>query len=154
MQKELLLKDYLLSLSEVDINIINDNLARVDTVEEYLDKLLHYLDCSRYTKDGFRLIQTISYSYKREISKYLYVLETYLDNSSEYIDKLITLHKNNLEYEAENGTVKYEKKKKKAKPKETTKEPKEVKEKKPSIAAIKAANKAIKIGLLKFKVKK
>ena len=56
-------------------------------------------------------MQTIGYPYQREISSYLYALETVAGNDfdfdEEWINKLLKRHQANLEYEKENLPVWY-----------------------------------------------
>ena len=57
------------------------------------------------------MMQTIGYPYQREISSYLYALETVAGNDfdfdEEWINKLLERHQANLEYEKENPPVWY-----------------------------------------------
>jgi hypothetical protein len=79
-------------------------------IEGYLNQQLVYLDCSRIIQ-GMRMMQTIGYPYQREISSYLYALETVAGNDfdfdKEWINKLLERHQANLEYEKENPPIWY-----------------------------------------------
>ena len=57
-------------------------------------------------------MQTIGYPYRVYISRYVYILDNILnkDNYNEYVNKLISLHSKNLEYEKEHDTIIYDKK--------------------------------------------
>ena len=108
-------KKYHTDLDEYDTNMIDKKVAEKG-IEEYLNQQLIYLDCSRIIQ-GMRMMQTIGYPYKREISSYVYVLDTseFKDNGeiSIWTDKLIERHKANIEYEKENPPIWYDGKPKK-----------------------------------------
>ena len=103
------LHNYITSLDDSDHKIIDKKVAEKG-IEEYLNQQLIYLDCSRIIK-GMRMMQTIGYPYQREISSYLYALETVAGNDfdfdEEWINKLLKRHQANLEYEKENLPVWY-----------------------------------------------
>ena len=103
------LRNYITSLDDSDRKIIDKKVAEKG-IEEYLNQQLIYLDCSRIIK-GMRMMQTIGYPYQREISSYLYALETVAGNDfdfdKEWINKLLKRHQANLEYEKENPPVWY-----------------------------------------------
>ena len=104
-----LLKDYIIELEQFDINLIKNYVAEKG-IDEFLSQQLIYLDCSRII-NGMRMMQTIGYPYQREISSYLYALETVAGNDfdfdEEWINKLLKRHQANLEYEKENPPVWY-----------------------------------------------
>ena len=103
------LRNYITSLDDSDHKMIDKRVAEKG-IEEYLNQQLIYLDCSRIIK-GMRMMQTIGYPYQREISSYLYALETVAGNDfdfdEEWINKLLERHQANLEYEKENLPVWY-----------------------------------------------
>ena len=103
------LRNYITSLDDSDRKIIDKKVAEKG-IEEYLNQQLIYLDCSRIIK-GMRIMQTIGYPYQREISSYLYALETVAGNDfdfdEEWINKLLERHQANLEYEKENPPIWY-----------------------------------------------
>ena len=103
------LRDYITSLDDSDREIIDQRVAEKG-IEGYLNQQLVYLDCSRIIQ-GMRMMQTIGYPYQREISSYLYALETVAGNDfdfdKEWIDKLLERHQANLEFEKENPPVWY-----------------------------------------------
>lgn len=103
------LRNYITSLDDSDREIIDKRVAEKG-IEEYLNQQLIYLDCSRIIK-GMRMMQTIGYPYQREISSYLYALETVAGNDfdfdEEWINKLLERHQANLEYEKENPPIWY-----------------------------------------------
>ena len=103
------LRDYITTLDDADHRMINQRVAEKG-VEGYLNQQLVYLDCSRVIQ-GMRMMQTIGYPYQREISSYLYALETVAGNDfdfdKEWINKLLERHQANLEYEKENPPIWY-----------------------------------------------
>ena len=103
------LRDYITTLDDADKQIIDNRVAEKG-IEGYLNQQLVYLDCSRIIQ-GTRMMQTIGYPYQREISSYLYALETVAGNDfdfdKEWINKLLERHQANLEYEKENPPIWY-----------------------------------------------
>ena len=103
------LRDYIISLDDSDHKMIDQRVAEKG-IEGYLNQQLVYLDCSRIIQ-GMRMMQTIGYPYKREISSYIYALETVAGNDfdfdKEWINKLLERHQANLEYEKENPPIWY-----------------------------------------------
>ena len=111
------LSEYITTLDDADRRMIDTRIAERG-IENYLSQQLIYLDCSRILQ-GMRMMQTIGYPYQREISSYLYALESVagsdFDKDKEWIDKLLDRHHANLEYEKENPPVWYGGKKSKDK---------------------------------------
>ena len=103
------LRDYITSLDDSDRDMIDQRVAEKG-IEGYLNQQLVYLDCSRIIRD-MRMMQTIGYPYQREISSYIYALETVAGNDfdfdKEWINKLLERHQANLEYEKENPPIWY-----------------------------------------------
>lgn len=155
-------KEYHTDLDAIDKSMIDKNVAEKG-IENYLNQQLIYLDCSRI-KDGMRMMQTIGYPYKREITSYLYALEEFQDDPDYckyWIDKLLECHKANLEYEKENPPVWYDGKpkksnKRKPKAKEGDMFPEETKKAKISKAEAKLKAKLLgaNLGFGGFKFKK
>ena len=164
------LRNYITTLDDADHKMIDQRVAEKG-IEGYLNQQLVYLDCSRIIQ-GMRMMQTIGYPYKREISSYVYAIdnwnstitcpENYEGNPDEYwIDKLIKRHIANLEYEKENPPVWYDGKskkvsKRKPKAKEGDMFPEETKKAKISKAEAKLAAKLLgaNLGFGGFKFKK
>ena len=124
MNIEDIIKTYHTDLDDGDKTMI-DRQVEEKGIEQYLNQQLAYLDCSRI-KDGMRMMQTIGYPYKREISKYAYVIETYKNNIEcieDWTTILVDLHERNLEYEKENPPIWYD-----GKPKKTSKRKPKAKE--------------------------
>lgn len=165
-----LFKEYYTELDDYDKKII-DKRVEEKGIEEYLNQQLVYLDCSRII-NGLRMMQTIGYPYKREITSYLYAVDKYynhrdcpLDNNEreEYefdIDRLVKRHNDNLAYEKENPPIWYDGKpkkggKRKPKAKEGDMFPEEIKKAKISKAEAKLKAKLLgaNIGFGAFKIK-
>lgn len=107
------LKEYITTFDNKDKQMI-DNKVDEQGLIECLNKQLIYLNCSRIIND-MRMMQTIGYPYQREITTYLYLLDKCTpDIKAEYEEKLINLHKANLEYEKDNPPIWYGGKKAKA----------------------------------------
>lgn len=107
-------KKYIITLEKSDIDIINKTIAEKG-IEGFFSQQLVYLDCSRIVKE-VRITQTTSFKYRVDISRYLHVINS-IKNTEQYdiwLNKLITLHNNNLEYEKENPPIIYDKPAKKA----------------------------------------
>lgn len=109
-----IIKKYHTILDNIDTNSINKQVAEKG-IDKFLSQQLIYCDCSRVI-DGLRLIQTTGYPYNREISIYAYAVNLIEDYNKrkEYEDKLIELHKANIEYE-KTATIWYTDKTKKPK---------------------------------------
>ena len=107
-----ILKDYIIELEQFDINLIKKEIAEKG-IDKFLSQQLIYLDCSRIIND-MRMMQTIGYPYKAEISKYLYALDMIENNNTKislYKDKLLAIHALNLAYEKDNPPIWYDKEK-------------------------------------------
>lgn len=157
-----IIRTYYTELDDIDKSMIDKKVIEKG-IEEYLNQQLIYLDCSRILQ-GMRMMQTIGYPYKREITSYIYVLNQYVDHTDEYkyfTNKLIERHKANLEYEKENPPIWYDGKSKKTttrkrKIKEADIFPEETKKAKISKAEAKLKAKLLSssIGFSSFKLKK
>ena len=158
-----IIKTYHTDLDDYDKTMIDKKVAEKG-IEKYLNQQLIYLDCSRILQ-GMRMMQTICYPYKREISSYVYALETVAGNDFDFdkkwINKLIERHKANLEYEKENPPIWYDGKPKKnttrkRKHKEADIFPEETKKAKISKAEAKLKAKLLgsSVGFGSFKLKK
>ena len=154
-----IIKTYHTDLDNCDRAMI-DKRVEEKGIEEYLNQQLVYLDCTRVL-DGMRMMQTIGYPYKREISSYLYAVEMHAVHKHIWENKLIERHNANIEYEKENPPVWYDgKPKKNNKRKPKTKEgdmfPEETKKTKISKAEAKLKAKLLgaNLGFGGFKFKK
>ena len=144
---------YIVEISQDDKNSI---IKRITTFgyDDVFNKQLNYLDCTRVTSSGMRLMQTIGYPYMREISITLFIIELNDDSTKkeELLNILNKRHLDNLEYEKENPPVWYDKKLK-GKVNTKIKEPKTPKEPKITVAQRKLAAKIAKINTLGLKLK-
>ncbi len=158
-----IIKKYHTDLDDVDKAMI-DRRVEEKGIEDYLNQQLVYLDCTRIIQ-GMRMMQTIGYPYKREISSYIYAMNQYfVENSYDmdiYTEELIRRHQANLEYEKENPPIWYDGKpkkggKRKPKAKEGDMFPEETKKAKISKAEAKLAAKLIgaNFGFGGFKINK
>lgn len=111
MSIEEITKKYHTDLDDSDRAMI-DRQVEEKGIEEYLNKQLVYLDCSR-TLQGMRMMQTIGYPYKREIMSFLYAVEMHAVHKHIWENKLIERHNANIEYEKENPPIWYDGKPKK-----------------------------------------
>ena len=123
-----------------------------------IDKYINYCDCTKWDLEHkYRLCQTIDYRYTVDMSRLLYVIDTFA-NDDEHMAKVIKRHEDNIKFETEFPPIIYDKKltreslrksidkavgsnaEKKRKPRKRTK------------AEEKLAIKAARIGQLKFKI--
>lgn len=148
MSIEEIVKKYHTDLDDADRAMI-DRRVEEKGIEGYLNQQLVYLDCSRVLQ-GMRMMQTIGYPYKREITSYIYAMNQYfVENSYDidiYTEELIRRHNANIEYEKENPPIWYDGKpkkgsKRKPKAKEGDLFPEETKKAKISKAEAKLAAK-------------
>lgn len=129
-----------------------------DGLEATVNRYLYYCDCTRWDLEHkYRLCQTIDFRYTMDMSRLLYVIDTFA-NDDEHMAKVIKQHEDNITFETEFPPIIYDKKltreslrksidkaissnaDKKRKPRKRTK------------AEEKLAIKAARIGQLKFKI--
>lgn len=140
-------------------------------LDSFLNYIFNDLDCTRVTKEGLRLMQTIGYPYRDTITKIIFTIENYVEENKqdEYFEKLLKCHSDNLEYEKINppiwyGTkedrIKYEKQyggSDSSKPKRKRAKQQDINfpdmPKKQTAAEKKLAAKVAKINALSFKIK-
>lgn len=143
---------YITELDDFNTGIIDKDVIRKGA-EETFNSQCNFLDCSRISASGMRLIQTIDATYSLEISKTLYLIYNYLaDEKDTYFKKLLSVHNANLAYEKDNPPIVYKDKKRKTSNSKNTKS-KENKEQKVSSKAKRLAIKAMKLNALTFKLK-
>ena len=109
---EEIFNEYYTTLDNLDKSMADSNVAEKG-IDKFLSQQLIYLDCSRII-NGMRMMQTIGYPYKAEISKYLYALDMIENNNTKmslYKDKLLAIHTLNLAYERDNPPILYDKEK-------------------------------------------
>lgn len=148
-------ESYFVELDDIATNYIESELKNYENIEEYLDKQLLFLDCTRVYPSGLRALQTVDYTYRRNMSEYLYVLNLIdEDLKADYTAKLIERHNANIAYEEEHKPVIYDPKGYKKSRRTSKIKTKSEKVSKPSAKIIKAAAKIKKLGMLKFNIVK
>lgn len=145
------LSDYIQDLPEMTINAIE---AEIDTngIEHTIEANIAFLNCKRVTKSGMRIIQTIDYPYKIYLSKLEYILSKIEDNS-EYKERIIQQHKDNIAFELDTPPTVYDKKKGLTHNKVKKSRKQQPKLDKPSAKERKLAAKVKRLNTLKFNVK-
>lgn len=129
-----------------------------DGLDATIDRYLHYCDCTRWgLEHKYRLCQTIDYGYRVDMSKLLYIVDTFA-NTDENMAKIIKRHEDNIKFESEFPPIVYDKKlTRKSLKKSIDKLTGSNSEKKPRTrkktkTEEKLAIKAAKLGQLKFKI--
>ena len=129
-----------------------------NVLDATIDKYLHYCDCTRWdSAHKYRLCQTIDYIYIMDMSRLLYVVDTFA-NDNDHMAKVIKRHEDNIKFEAEVPPIIYDKKltreslKKSIDKLTSSNAEKKPKTRKRSKAEEKLAIKAARIGQLKFKI--
>lgn len=103
-----MLKNYIISLKDDDVNMIDKEVAEKG-IEEYLNQQLCYLDATRTISNGMRPEQTISHIYMLDVSRYLYAVNKYIAENIQYwLDKLTERHEANLDYERKFPPIVYD----------------------------------------------
>lgn len=150
---------YLIELEELDKRDIKYDVKRKG-LKETIDYYLHLIDCTRIYPDGSRPNQTINYQYLTYISRLFYILDKSLNSQKplitkeyydETINKIKSIHENNLNFEKINPPIVYSKKNKTTKtPKDKADKPavKRERQKKPTKAELKLAEKVSKLNKL------
>ena len=123
-----------------------------------IDKYLSYCDCTIWdSQHKYRLCQTIDYRYTIDMSKLLYVIDTF-GNTDENMAKVIKRHEDNIKFESEFPPIIYDKRLNRKSLKKSidkaTRSNADNKHKtsKRTKAEEKLAIKAARIGQLKFKI--
>lgn len=108
-----ILKKYIIPIDVFYIDLIKHDVERHGT--EYVYKsFLNFLDCSRISKDGLRLQQTIGFRYKYDLTHALYFVQSYFEENEKNckLQEIVALHNKNLEFEKEHPPVIYKNKQK------------------------------------------
>ena len=93
-----------------------DSEVKLDGRDKVLYNKLKYIDCTRITKDGVRLIQTIGFNYIYNITQTIYLIYNYFqDDLDNKLQKILDIHENNIRFEIENPPIRYDTKKNKKK---------------------------------------
>lgn len=129
-----------------------------DGLDATIDKYLHYCDCTRWgLEHKYRICQTIDYRYTIDMSRLLYIVDTFA-NDDEHMAKVIKRHEDNIKFETEFPPVIYDKKltreslKKSIDKATSSNSEKKHKTRSKTKAEEKLAIKAARIGQLKFKI--
>lgn len=110
------------------------------------EKHLVWLNCTRRFPDGSRIIQVNSHVYEVEMAQTLYLIDRYFyDIKDEKYAELLKLHNANIEHDKNNPVLDRAKSKQKTPRRKNDGV---------SAAELKAKAKAMKIGALKFNIKK
>lgn len=154
-------KKYTMQLDNIDKRFCTNYVAE-HGAEGAVERQLQHLDCTR-VKGNLRLMQTIGVPYQYEMSKLAYILYTYFDDEDNkvkyYLDKLVEIHKANIEYERDNPPIIYDKTKKVSSARTTRKKFVETtldgfeKPKRESTKALNANVRAAIIGNIKLSIK-
>lgn len=104
--------DKYIDKSDTDISRFIDSEIKSVGLDCYLDYQFRRLNCSNVYPNGLRAIQTIDYSYRRNIAETVYLIQHYVEECKrdEYLIKLLRLHEDNLEYEQLNPPIVYKQK--------------------------------------------
>lgn len=103
-----IIQKYLQEISSFHIGLIEHDVQRLGR-EKVFENHLKYLDCSRISKDGKRLQQTIGYPYINEMTQIVYIVQAYFqDDEDNRLQQILDLHQRNLEYEVECPPVWYD----------------------------------------------
>lgn len=114
-------------------------------VDSVLKVQLECLDCTKKTSNGAVVQQTNGYSYRNELSQTIELINNYIEDKDELLQKVIDIHNKNIQWEIDNPPtpVKY----KRVKGERPRKEQKE------TAAERKLKEKAAKIGKLSINLK-
>lgn len=139
-----ILDDYLLDLDFFSRSFIEQRVRKYG-VNSVLKVQLECLDCTKKTSTGATVQQTNGYSYRNELSQTVEIINTYAEDKDTWLEKVIEVHKKNLQWEIDNPPTpaKYKRVKGERKPKE----------KKETVAERKLKEKAAKIGKLSLNLK-
>ena len=104
-----ILKPYLLNFEDKAFDMVKqrcENYGADDAFEHHLV----FINCTRWTKDGrFRLIQTIDFSYCKEITEIVWLVNhmLYEEDRDKALERVIEQHKKNIAYEVEHPPIWY-----------------------------------------------
>lgn len=138
------LDNYVLELDFFSKSFLEQRIRKYG-VDEVLSNQFKCLDCTQKTSTGATVQQTNGYSYRNELSQTLYIIENYVKDKDDLLQKLLNIHENNLKWEIDNPPVpaKYKRVKGERKPRE----------KKETVAERKLKEKAAKLGKLTINLK-
>lgn len=129
-----------------------------DGLDATINRYLHYCDCTRWDLEHkYRLCQTIDFRYTMDMSRLLYVIDTFANNDT-HMAKVIKQHEDNIKFESEIPPIIYDKKLTRESLKKSidkltgSNSEKKHRTRKKTKAEEKLAIKAAKLGQLKFKI--
>ena len=96
-------KDCFLETSVFGLEYARNRIKKLGFDNWFEIQLKNFLDCSKTSVDGRRMIQTNLRQYKCEVAITINMIEDCVENKDYYYEKLIALHNANLEFEAING---------------------------------------------------
>lgn len=97
------LKPYILEDIACDIAISSKIINEIGFNNWFENQLSKFLDCSKLSSTGHRLIQTNFKHYNYEITTIIAMIERYAEDKDYYYERLLKQHNSNLEFEAING---------------------------------------------------
>lgn len=139
-----ILDNYLLELDFFSRTFLEQRVRKYG-VDSVLKVQFECLDCTKKTSSGATVQQTNSYAYRNELSQTIEIINNYVEDKDSLLEKVIELHKKNLQWEIDNPSTpaKYKRVKGERKPRE----------KKETAAERKLKAQAAKIGKLSLKLK-
>lgn len=104
-------RDYIIPLSFIDTKAYNQ-LSEQEIIKEIVC-IGNWIDCTKLSSMGTPIVSTISYMYKYDISRILYLIDKINDDDKKkaQMNWLTNVHQKNLDYEKDNPPVIYKKKK-------------------------------------------
>lgn len=98
------LDNYLLELDFFDRSFLEQRVRKYGP-QSVLNVQFECLDCSKRTSKDETVQQTNSYSYRNELSQTIEVINNYMDNKDELLQKVIDIHNKNLQWEVDHPPV-------------------------------------------------
>jgi len=96
-------KDCFLETSVFGLEYAKNKIKEIGFNNWFEIQLKNFLDCSKTSSDGRRMVQTNLRQYKSEITITINMIESYAENKEYYYEKLVSQHNSNLEFEAINS---------------------------------------------------
>lgn len=112
-----ILNPYLLELKDEDFSLVRERYNRLGK-EKAFEKHLQFMNCTRYfTNSNLRIIQTIGYPYKKEITDIIWFVNNFIEEQDKdyYFNKILEQHNENVKFEIDNPPIWYDGKEKRSK---------------------------------------
>ena len=138
------LDNYLLELDFFSRSFLEQRVRKYG-IDSVLKVQLECLDCTKKTSTGATVQQTNGYSYRNELSQTVELINTYVEDKESWLEKVIELHKKNLQWEVDNPPTPAKYKRVKGERKR--------KEDKETVAERKLKQRVAKIGKLSLNIK-